>query len=121
MFADSVRDTPHPQVTCGFCTHQSSQNMLHMPEDYCVMGAHLQRVDVVAIRKTASVKAFLLEKNVRFASSEIHATDRQSTSRNLNWADGIVQILVRYCASSSQALIPQLQLWIFIDRCAYNA
>lgn len=39
------------------------------------MGAYLQRVDVVAIRKTASVKVFLLEKDVRSASSDIHATD----------------------------------------------
>jgi hypothetical protein len=76
MFADSVRVTPHPQVTCGFCTHQSSQNMFRTPKDYCVMEAHLQRVVVVAIRKTDFVKAFLLEKDVRSASSDIHATDR---------------------------------------------
>ena len=39
--------------------------MFHMPEEYCVMGAHLQRVVVVEIRKTASVKAFLLEKRYK--------------------------------------------------------
>ena len=80
MFADSVRVTPYPQVTCRFCTHQSSQNMFRMPKDYCVMGAHLQRV-VVAIRKTASVKAFLLEKDVCSASSDIYATDRYGVLR----------------------------------------
>lgn len=41
------------------------------------MGAHLQRVIALAIRTTASVKAFLLEKDVRSASSDIHAADRQ--------------------------------------------
>jgi hypothetical protein len=81
MFADSVRVTSHPQVTCGFCTHQSSQNMFRTLRDYCVMGAHLQRVVVVAIRKTASVKAFLLEKDVLSTSSGIHATDRQRVPR----------------------------------------
>jgi hypothetical protein len=81
MFADSVRVTPHPQVTCGFCIHQSSQNVFRMPKDYCVMGAHLQRIVVVAIRKTASVQASLLEKDARSASSGIHATDRHRVLR----------------------------------------
>jgi len=70
MFADSVRVTPQLQVNGGFCTHQSSQDIFRMPKDNCVMGAHLQRVVVEAIRKTGSVKAFLLEKYVHSACSD---------------------------------------------------
>jgi len=55
--------------------------MFRMPEDYCVMGAHLRCVVVVAIRKTGFVRAFLLEKDVHTTSSDIHATDRNRVLR----------------------------------------
>jgi hypothetical protein len=41
--------------------------MFRKSKDYCVMGAHLQRVVVIAIRTMASVKAFLLEKGCTFS------------------------------------------------------
>jgi hypothetical protein len=73
-----------------------------------VRGAHLQCVDAVVIRKIASAEDDRLGTNVRFASSDMDAIDREEVLRGPPVK--IVPILIRYRVSFSTALVPQLQL-----------
>jgi hypothetical protein len=82
---------------------------LRLCTEYCVRGADPQRVDVVAIRISASVEDDPLETDLRSASSGMDATDRQEVLRGPSV--GIVPILVQYRMSFSKALVPRLQLW----------
>jgi hypothetical protein len=81
-------------------------NTLRLSTECCVITAHPQRVDVVAIRKIASVDDDRLETDVRSASSGMDAIDRHEVLRGPPVE--IVPILVRYRVSFSTALVPQL-------------
>jgi TATA-binding protein-associated factor Taf7 len=55
--------------------------MLPLSTEYCVIRAHQQRVDVVAIRKIESVEDDRLETDVRSASGGLDAIDRHEVLR----------------------------------------
>jgi hypothetical protein len=83
--------------------------MLRLSVECYSKRAQPQYVDVVAIRKIASVEDYRLETDVSVANSGMGVIYRQAVLRGPS--GGIVPILVRHRVSFSTALVPQLQLW----------